>query len=177
MPDSTPEKNELRGLKGWLIILGIGIVFSPIKIFFETMQVFRPVLDPETWFALTTKGTELYHPVWAPMLIGELMFNFALLIASVVLVYFYFSKHHRFPVLYIAIMLISLIFMPLDAGLVKIVLPEEPLFSTEEMFEYIRLLLNGAVWIPYVLLSRRVRATFVRKPPPVPSLRLSPEFS
>ena len=37
------NNKEYKGLSGWLILVGIGIVFSPIRILATTVPVFQPI--------------------------------------------------------------------------------------------------------------------------------------
>jgi 1-acyl-sn-glycerol-3-phosphate acyltransferase len=60
---------------------------------------------------------------------------------------------------------VSLIFIPLDAWLVVKVFPGEPMFNSETTKEFARSLITGVIWIPYMLLSKRVRVTFVENMP------------
>ena len=92
---------------------------------------------------------------------------------SIYLIYLFFSKHYLFPKFYIGIVAVSLIFIPLDAWLVSFVVPNEPMSDAETMLEFARVLFVGLIWVPYMLISKRVKATFVEKmpnkqiPPPV----------
>jgi len=49
----------------------------------------------------------------------------------------------------------------LDAFAIQLVLPDEPVFDTETTRELYRSIISGIIWIPYMLLSKRVKATFV----------------
>ncbi|MBN2834393.1 MAG: DUF2569 domain-containing protein [Candidatus Delongbacteria bacterium] len=160
------ENNKnLKGLSGWLILVGIGVVLSPIRLLVTTVSVFQPIFTDGTWEALTTVGSEVYNPLWGPLLIGEVLYNLCMVLASTYLIYLFFSKHHRFPSFYIAIFAVSLIFIPLDAWLISFVMPGEPMFDPDTAKEYGRVLVVGLIWVPYMLKSKRVKVTFVEKMP------------
>ena len=159
------QKEDLKGLSGWLILVGIGVVLSPIRFVTMYYPFFIRILNDGTWEILTTPGKEAYHPLWAPLLASEMFYISAMVLVSLYLVYLYFSKHYLFPKVYIAIVAASLIFIPLDAGFLTLVLPDRPLFDPASAKEFARALVSGMIWVPYMLISKRVRATFVKKSP------------
>ena len=159
------QEENLKGLSGWLILVGIGIVFSPIRLVATYYPIFSQIFTDGTWEILTTPGTEVYNVMWAPLLISEIVYNSAMVLASVYLIYLYFSKHYLFPKIYIAIIAISLVFIPLDAWLSTFVLPDEPMFDPDTTKEFARALIGGLIWVPYMLISKRVKATFVENLP------------
>ena len=156
------ENSELKGLGGWLILVGIGVVLSPIRLLVIYIPIYKPIFEDSTWEALTTVGSEVYNPLWAPLLLGEIAFNSILVVASLYLLYLFFSKHYFFPKFYIGIVVVTFIFIPLDAWVVTRVLPGEPMFDPETTKEFARALIGVVIWVPYMLVSKRVRATFVR---------------
>ena len=159
------ENKELKGLGGWLILVGIGVVITPIKLLATYVPIYIPIFEDGTWEALTTVGSEVYNPMWAPLLIGEISYNTIMVIASLFLIHLFFTKHYLFPKVYIVIMAAGLVFIPLDAWLVTKVLPNEPMFDPETTKEFMRAVIGSAIWIPYMLVSKRVKATFVEKMP------------
>ena len=159
------ENSELKGLSGWLILVGLGVVFSPFRLLFTYVPMYKPIFEDGTWEAITTVGSEAYHSLWAPILLGEIAFNSLMVVVSIYLIYLFFSKHYLFPKLYIGIVAISIMFIPLDAWLVTKILPSEPMFDPETTKEFLRSLVAGIIWIPYMLISKRVEATFVENMP------------
>lgn len=159
------NNEELKGLSGWLILVGIGVVLAPFRLFATTFPVFQPIFIDGTWEALTTVGSEAYSPLWAPLLIGEIAYNVTMFVALIYLAFLFFTKNYRFPSAYILIVVISLVFIPLDAWLIQFVMPNEPIWDPETAKEFFRVLIGGIIWVPYMLLSKRVKATFVEKMP------------
>ncbi|MFC4257732.1 DUF2569 domain-containing protein [Marinobacter lacisalsi] len=159
------ENKDLKGLGGWLILVAIGVIATPIMLLVTYVPLYVPIFQDGTWDVLTTPGSGAYHPLWGPLLVGEIVFNTILFFASLCLIYLFFSKHYLFPRVYIAIVATSLVFIPLDAWLVTIVLPSEPMFDPVTMKEFLRSLIAALIWIPYMLVSKRVKATFVEKRP------------
>lgn len=159
------EKNELRGLGGWLILVGIGVVTSPFRLLASLIPTYKRIFESGAWHALTTEGSEHYVPYFGSFLVGEIIFNAILITASFYLIVLFFSKHYLFPRLYIGIVGASLVFILLDAWLGSEIFPGEPMFDPETTTEFSRAFVAGMIWIPYMLVSKRVKATFVRNMP------------
>ena len=157
------DNNDLKGIAGWLILVGIGVVLSPLRLLVNLIPTYKPIFEDGVWEALTTAGSDAYVPYFSSLLIGEMAYNVAMLLATIYLVFLFFTKHHFFPQLFIIIILASLIFIPLDAWFVQVLFPTEPMFDQETTKEFIRSLVVGVIWIPYMLISKRVKATFVEK--------------
>ena len=75
--------------------------------------------------------------------------------------FLFFSKKKLFPKLYIGMLLFSLVFIVLDALAIKMVMPSEPVFDPDTLKELLRTVVASAIWIPYMLVSKRVKATFI----------------
>lgn len=155
------DKDNLKGLGGWLILVGIGVVIAPFRLAYMYGPIYYSIFTDGTFEILTTPGTEYYHSLWGPFLIGEALINSILVFASVYLVYLYFAKHYLFPKVYIAIIVFSLIFIPLDAWVGSFIITDEPMFTPEIIKEFTQTLIGAAIWVPYMLVSKRVKATFV----------------
>ncbi|CAC9583847.1 hypothetical protein [uncultured Gammaproteobacteria bacterium] len=157
----TEEKN-LEGLGGWLILVGLGIVFSPVRIIAMIFPIYSEMFSNGPWEVLTTPGTEAYNPLWGPILIGEISINGALVIAWLFIAFLFFSKKKAFPKWYIGILLFTLSVIFIDALAIKSVMPNEPVFDPETIKEIGRTLIATLIWVPYMLVSKRVKATFTK---------------
>ncbi|HEB58023.1 MAG TPA: DUF2569 domain-containing protein [Gammaproteobacteria bacterium] len=158
----TEGKNELEGIGGWLILVAIGVVFTPIRIAKFLLETYPPIFREGAWDALTTPGNDAYHPLLATIIGAEMVLNLLLLAASGILLALFFSRKAAFPKWYIGIAVFSLVFIALDAMAIKLVLPDEPMFDPETASELIRSLVTVVIWVPYMLVSKRVKATFTR---------------
>ncbi len=155
-------KEDLNGLRGWLILVGVGVVIAPFRLGAGFLPTFLPLITEGTWRVLVTPGYEAYNPLWIPLLALEFTYNIGMLLAAVWLNVLFFTKHRFFPRLYIVMAALPLLITPLDSWLVSLILPENPLFNEETAADFARALLVCAIWIPYMLKSERVAATFGR---------------
>ncbi|UXY13611.1 DUF2569 domain-containing protein [Chitiniphilus purpureus] len=154
------EKN-LEGLGGWLILVGLGIIISPLRILGQMFVMYSEIFSNGVWAALTTPGTEVYNPLWASILFGEMALNGVLALVWIFIAFLFFSKKKVFPKWYIGILLFTVVFILIDALVIKAVLPDEPIFDAQTYKELGRSLLVALIWIPYMQVSKRVKATFV----------------
>jgi hypothetical protein len=156
------QEKKREGLGGWLVLVGLGIIISPLRIIGTVFPVYSGMFANGSWEVLTTRGNEAYNPLWAPILYGEMAVNGALVVGWVFVAFLFFSKKRVFPKWYIGMLLFTLAFIVADALAIKAVLPNEPVFDPETVKELGRSLVFSLIWIPYMLVSKRVKATFVK---------------
>jgi len=157
------EEKNLEGIGGWLILVAIGIIVTPIRLIVLMMSTYPEIFSTGVWEALTTQGGEAYSPLWAPVLIGEILINSGMLLIWLYMAYLFFSKKVVFPKWYIGLVVFSLAFIIADAFAIKLVLPSEPVFDPDTIKELMRSLFMVVVWVPYMLISKRVKATFINE--------------
>lgn len=149
------------GIGGWLYLVAVGLCLTPIRIAAEIVKGLGP-LDPATWHAVTTPGTRAYHPLFGPLIAGELVVNAALLIWAGVLLYLFFAKQRSFPLVMITFMIARVVFQAADLG-VALMIPVTAARIGPAVYGALALgILVTLIWVPYFIRSRRVEATFVR---------------
>ncbi len=158
----TTTPGEPKGLKGWLILPAIGLFASAIRLTLLLMRDFWPIFRDGGWQVLTTPGTAAYHQLWGPLLIFEIVGNTFFILANVALIFFFFSKHWRFPALYIAMLGLNVLFVVSDFFFGNMVPAVAAATDTQSVRELARSLAAAAIWIPYFLRSKRVKNTFVK---------------
>lgn len=161
-PETAAPPAEAQQIGGWLILVAIGIVLSPIRIVFQLFPVYSDLISSGSWATLTTPGFESYHPLWMPILLLELVMNTGLFCAWIYIASLFFKKRKTLPKLYISLLAFTLAFQIGDAWALSLVMPNAPIFDPETTREVARSLSAACIWIPYMLLSKRVKATFVR---------------
>ncbi|PJZ46106.1 DUF2569 domain-containing protein [Leptospira brenneri] len=165
-------EENLKGLKGWLFLVGLGLIVYPVRLAFIMGPLFYNMFTDGSFEYLTTPGTESYSPLWKPILIFEGVFNVLMILFSFFVTYLFFKKNYQFPKAYIVFLILPLVLMPTDAWLGSFVVKDEPMFDPETSKEIIRSFIAAVIWIPYMLLSKRVKATFVEGKPTVTEAEL-----
>ena len=151
------KKKNLEGLSGWLILVGIGLVVTPFKYMFA-MKEYIEMFSTCTWGVIAT-----HNPLFAGILIGEMLGNIGLMLAWLYAAHLFFSKKRIFPKCYIWMAFLGVIILFADMFAVKMVIhSNEPVFSNPEVSkEFVRGFYGLVIWVPYMLRSERVRRTFV----------------
>ena len=152
-----------RGLGGWLILVAIGLIVSPLRIGYFLIKEFVPIFEKGYWAILTTPGSDAYHPLWEPLLIFEIAGNFIFLVTGIILIFLFFAKSYRLPILMVAYLALNLLFVVSDflfADLIPAVAAQN---DSESVRELVRAIAGAIIWIPYFLVSKRVKSTFVKQ--------------
>jgi len=147
-----------KGLGGWLIFVGFGVLLSPFFLMFQLYSQFN--WEDGTWKLLTTPGTEYFISGFAPLIIFEGIYNSLYLLLSFVLIFLFFKKHYLFPKLYIISLIVPLLVVPIDSILASRIMDLE-VFDSETSLNLFKSALGALIWIPYILNSKRVKLTFV----------------
>ena len=161
------EDNNLKGIGGWLILVAIGLIISPFRIAFELYITYWPIFTDGTWENVTTVGSDYYQAGLGAILVMECVANAAFALAWVWAAYLFFSTHYWFPRVYITLSLGSLAFILLDAVVVGTVLEGVEMFDQATVAELTRQSIASAIWVSYMLVSKRVKLTFVDGRPEV----------
>ncbi len=157
----TEEKN-LEGLGGWLVFVGLGIIISPLVIIGKNFSAHSEIFSNGSWEVLTTPGAVAYNPLWAPLICGEMATLGGMVLAWIFTAYLFFSNKKVFPKWYIGMLLFTLAFMFIDALAINFLLPNEPAFDVETTKEFRCAFIIALIWVPYMIVSKRVKATFVK---------------
>lgn len=151
-----------RGIGGWLILVAIGIIIAPFQVLIQLVPVYIEIFSTGIWEVLTTPGSDVYNPLWIPILIGEMTVNAGIVLGWIFLAILFFTKKKLFPKFYIGMLVFNLAFLLLDAFAVKAVLPNEPIFDPDTLNNVLRTFLTIIIWVPYMLISKRVKVTFIQ---------------
>ncbi|MEE9544619.1 MAG: DUF2569 domain-containing protein, partial [Rhodospirillales bacterium] len=132
------EEKNLQGIGGWLILVAVGIVFTPIKKIMLRITIYPEIFSTGVWEDLTTQGSEAYSPLWAPSIIGEILISCGLIIVLLYMAYLFFTKSRNFPKWYVGIAIFNLQFIIADAFTINLFLPSQQIFDPETIREFLR---------------------------------------
>jgi len=174
---SDNDSNHLRGLGGWLILVGIGITISPFITSYQLYSLYIPIFQDGSFDMLTNPAYTMYIPNFETLIYIEIAINCIIIVASFYLMYLFYSKNRLFPKLYIALAAFYPVFLLADAWAVNFVMPDVPIFDEETIKQVSRSVIGAVIWIPYMLMSERVKHTFVNPQPSINDELLATEVT
>jgi hypothetical protein len=148
-----------EGISGWLILVLMGLVAG---IFVERKTAcfgLDVILNLTKWDMLTVFGSPRYEPSWGPALLFESSASVVLLVSSILALILLFQKRFTFSKLMILLLFGRLVFRLVDHAFASQVIA---LSGQDSLFfqNLASVLIACAIWIPYFLVSKRVKATF-----------------
>lgn len=161
-PNATSEQNKPSGLGGWLILPAIGLVATPVRLLGTLVSDYFPIFQDGSWESVTTPGSPAYHYLWGPLIIFEIVGNLFFGIFAIVLFVLFLMKSHRFPVLMIALLVVNPLFVILDNFIGNLIPYLANIDDPQVYTEIVRGVVGAMIWVPYFLVSKRVRNTFVK---------------
>lgn len=145
---------------GWMVLPIIGLLCSPLFCLWSIYS--GNYFNLTTWNALTLETALAYNPLWAPGLISELMLLTLNLVFSVLVIFMLFSYDKRLPKFIVALFLLR-VFRELFGTIFLHSIPniDEKLVH-DSITALSRMVMNAMIWIPFFLVSKRCKETFIR---------------
>jgi Protein of unknown function (DUF2569) len=137
---------EPRGIGGWLILPMLGTIVSPLFALLAIVETI-PAFENEL-----PSGLQAF-------VIGEILFNFGLMVGWIVAAVRLFKHKRSFPSLFITMLVVSFVGSLVDAGIATSVYGTQ--LGTDDYRTLVRGLVSLLIWAPYMAKSKRVRNTFV----------------
>jgi hypothetical protein len=159
-PGAEVEPSGPSGIGGWLILVAIGLILTPFRVahaLYESSSLF----SLNSWHELTVPGGSLYHPAMAPYCIFSILGNLTLLACSIVVASLFFNKRRTFPRLYICLLVGGMLLMTIDYAWGSMMPPTAEEMTAADLRQVFRGWIACLIWVPYTLVSKRVRATFI----------------
>lgn len=151
--------NEQREIGGWLILVAIGLTFSPLTIFYEIYTT-PSFINNNVWKSLLN-----YEDLLTAILFAvEIIYNLLYLVFSLLIVFLFYKRRTILPRFAIILYSSTLLFLIIDT-IAAIQINPLAFTSTEKQIfnkEIVSAFISAAIWIPYFIFSKRVKQTFVK---------------
>ena len=156
------KSEQPEGIGGWLILVVLGLVISPIRITMTLFNDLIPIFTSGAWQSLTTSGSPSYHSMWAPLIWFEIIGNVGAVVLAIVTLVFLLKKSKKTPVWAIAWLVWTAFFVTADYFLANLIPAVASQPDHESLKEMSRSISGALIWIPYFKVSKRVKNTFVK---------------
>lgn len=159
-----PENSKNIG--GWLILVGMGFCITPFKLFYDLYNL-PGYFNNNVWSSLMSFESSSRNMLTGILMFFELIYNVVYLVFSILLVFLFFYRRSILPKFAILFYSVTTIILLIDTAAAFQLNPE--LYSEAERQsswkEIFRSFISAAIWIPYFLLSTRVKETFTNVSP------------
>ncbi|MFC0035549.1 DUF2569 family protein [Cardiobacterium valvarum] len=91
------EKKNLEGLGGWLILVGISLFVSPIRLWIEITQIYQEMKSNGSWELIMSGEADMHYPGIKALILGEIAINSVQIIACIVLIILFFYEEKAVP--------------------------------------------------------------------------------
>lgn len=162
LPPRLNENPKLQGLGGWLFLIGLGLCLAPLMKVFTIGQNWGGYFSIEVWQAVAMPLGENYHPLYAPLLMFELLGNTIMLGLNVLALCLFFTRRRAFPNLFITLALGNAVFLVLDDVGCAFIPFLHSSADGKNHSDAIRAVFYAIIWSAYMVKSRRVKATFTK---------------
>jgi hypothetical protein len=159
------QRESTEGIGGWLFVPLAGLFLVPL-LHVDSFIRMLPVFEQRNWDALTALASPGYHWAWAPVLLSELVINAILILCWPVLIILFLRMKRILPKLLIGYYLLEVIPVCLSTFGFSIITMQRfelsGLFSPENLSRILNGSIWAMIWIPYFIVSKRVKRTFIK---------------
>lgn len=146
-PAAAANQKSLQGIRGWLILPAINLTLGVI------MGIYTLVVTARHF-------SEIAASEYGSLFIVEIALDTALFLLLVYATVLFFRKKRRAPA--VIITYFALNFVEANVVVVVEIFLGLSNFVLDNLDSVIHSLFSAAIWIPYFVISKRVKATFVR---------------
>lgn len=147
-----------QGLGGWLILVGFNILASILGMI-PLFGSFKPLFTLE-WESIFRLADGSWDAAVLAITLVQFMVYTSITLTWLYVAFLFLTRKTAFPPWFISLHLFILFFTFFDAYMVNLVRPDIPVWDAVTTWHFIHNLVLCIVFIPYILRSRRVTATF-----------------
>lgn len=168
MPNNQGINSDIT--RGWLALVVLCWAFTPVQVALLLFDLYTNVISNGAWRALTTPGSEFFHPLWVPALILGVVGNLFIAIAALIALVFLFRRSKYTPAIAMAWFSLNFLLVAADCTIASRLpgFADQPFGEFDAVKELVWAGVMVVVWIPYFLFSRRVKAAFKEEWPKTP---------
>jgi hypothetical protein len=160
--DAGAEAEDTYGIGGWLALLGVGLVLTPLVILLGFAFLVIDVYTTDMWTAFTLPGGSSYRAINAPLFVAVGSLEVFAFIGSLLANVLFFQKRRTFPKVYVFLSLIGLLTLVIDGAAAQAAYGSDAARRNKEIATLLIAAVTWTLWSIYLLRSKRAHATFTR---------------
>ena len=159
-----PPKGEpiYTSIGGWLVFVAIGVVLTPLVTTIQISQNFNDFYGKTTWYFITNNHESLSQFAYSMLIIVEIVYNSLFVAFSVLVAALFFKRRTILPKMIIILFSATFVFLTLDSVIAFNL--NDNLYNEMEKVQSFKEIgtsfIKAIIWIPYFLVSKRVKSTF-----------------
>ena len=162
----TRKQKSLQGIGGWLFLPVISLVGYFFLSIFELFNIYKRFASGKIDLFMTKEG-EFYSPLWEVFISLNIVLYLSMFVGCSILLIYMFKRLRSFPVLMVSFYLLVISIHIVEAVSAQFLLTQTTIdIALEErnmaLSHLAGAILAALVWIPYFLISKRVKNTFTK---------------
>ena len=164
-PSSYPNnETKFKGLGGWLIVVILGLFYN------AGIQLFQAIGDINqfsngTVDKVSDPSFSNYIPGYNGMITFEIIVSTLLVLFAIYLMFLFFKTKKEFPKYYIIFLVAAFVFLIVDYSILQSFPDQVKSLISDTIDKQTgaigQSVIASAIWISYMLKSKRVKATFI----------------
>jgi hypothetical protein len=146
---------------GWMVLPMLGMLLTAAASLFSLVTDYAPMFAAGAdWDVITDPGFADYHPLWAPLILFEMLTNFGYIALIAYGFWLVLRRSRRFVPVVICYLTAGVVVTSIDAYCASLI----PALAQQGVLlggDIGRSVVGAGIWIPYFLVSQRVKETFV----------------
>lgn len=166
-PAETIEADEVqanpsgRQVGGWMVLPMFGMAITAVRLLIGLATDYAPMFaSGGDWQVVTDESFADYHPLWAPLILFEIATNLGFVMLIAYSFWLVAKRSKRFVPVVVGYLVAGVVVTTVDVGWASMI-PALAEQTTLIGGEIARSMLGAGIWIPYFLVSKRVKETFV----------------
>lgn len=156
-PSNDNQFKEPEPIGGWVILPIIGLIITPI--FSISRLITNNYFSVSLWDMISNSQSSFSHPLYSTTIVFEIFIQCSLIVLPIALLVIAFKYDKRFPKFMIFMYSFTVIVNIIDIILASSI-PNS--FYSPNFGEIGRSILVAFIWIPYFMVSKRCKTTFIK---------------
>jgi len=151
--DAVKKEKNLQGIRGWLLLVAVGVVAGPIMAGLSIVWTL-PLLSH-------LSDLMSYNSTAGFLVLFSSIVQVLFLLMGILALFKFFKKDKVFPKLFIALLATGIVLGAADLAILNLLSPGETIEHSKNAARLGAQVFWSLVWGAYILKSKRVKATFI----------------